>query len=135
VRRGEQGSSAVLVLMCVPLLVAVLGLVVDLGGKNQENERAAWTAEHAARAAAQQVDLGEVRDGQPSGYDLSAAQDAAQRVLSVAGMSGTISVADGQVTVTARSRYEPKILLVIPRDVTQSATVRVARGIGDQEQP
>jgi len=134
--RGEQGAVSVLVVMCIPALILVLGLVVDTAGKNDERDRTAWTAEQAARAAAEQIDLGAVREGQPTGYDLGAAQAAAQRVLSVAGMTGTMRLTDdGQVAVTATSQYQPVILLMIGHGVTQTATVRVAQGIGDQEWP
>ena len=84
-RRGEQGTVSVLVVMCIPALILVLGLVVDTAGKNDERDRAAWTAEQAARAAAEQIDLGAVRQGQPTGYDLDAAQAGFDAVVLAAG--------------------------------------------------
>jgi Flp pilus assembly protein TadG len=120
----------VLILMCVPVLVASLGLVVDTAGKLGLENQVQWTAEQAARAAGQQIQgptaqhaRGEVL------VDVDSAVAAARQVVSSSGMTGTVQVVGGQVEVTVTARYEAKILPV-SGDVTGHSTARTAHGVG-----
>jgi Flp pilus assembly protein TadG len=120
----------VFVLMCVPVLIAGFGVVVDLGGRYDTGNQVAWTAQQAARAAAQRLDAGGLQEGAPpTAWDLGQAEAAGQEVIGAAGMTGTVTFADGEVHVTTRAVYDPKVLGVGTWTVDGDASVRVVRGV------
>ena len=96
---GADGSvSLLLVVAGFGLLIAV-GLVVDGGQKLRSSQRADDAASEAARAAVLSIEPGStVRGGRPR-VDESAARDAAEAYLQRVGVSGSVTVGDGQVQV------------------------------------
>lgn len=128
--RGDDGHTGVLVLMCVPVLIAGFGVVVDLGGRYDAGNQVAWTAQQAARAAAQRLDAGGLQEGgTPTSWEVDQAAAAAQEVIGAAGMTGTVAFVDGEVCVTTRTTYDPKILGLGTWTVDGDASVRMVRGI------
>ncbi|MCL2091343.1 MAG: pilus assembly protein TadG-related protein [Micrococcales bacterium] len=128
--RGDDGHTGVLVLMCVPVLIAGFGVVVDLGGRYEAGNQVAWTAQQAARAAAQRLDAGGLQEGYPpTSWDLDQAAAAGQEVIGAAGMTGTVTFVDGEVLVTTQTTYTPKILGLRTWTVDGDASVRMVRGI------
>lgn len=132
-RLGDEGGSSVLILMCVPVLVAAFGLVVDYGGRLELEDQAQWAADQAARSAGQCIQQSTVQSGNlPISLDVEAARAAALNVVTAAGMDGTVTVSDGRIEVRVTAQYDPKILPV-PRDVTGYSSSRIAYGVGTDE--
>ena len=130
---GDEGGSSVLILMCVPVLVAAFGLVVDYGGRLELEDQVQWTADQASRSAGQCIQQATVQYGNvPTQLDVEAARAAALDVVSAAGMAGTVIVADGRIEVAVTARYDAKIL-PISGDVTGHSSARVAYGVGTEE--
>lgn len=99
-RRDDGSVSLTLVVMVTALLVAV-GLVVDGGAKLRAAQQATAVAGEAARAATQQVNVAQVQTAGTARLDTAAARRAARETLVEAGVDGTVTVATGQVSVTA----------------------------------
>ena len=136
-RRGEDGSVSLLLVVAVFGLFIAVGLVVDGGQKLRSSQRADDAAGEAARAAVLSIEPGStVRGGRPR-VDQSAARDAAEAYLQRAGVSGSVTVGDGQVQVRTTSSFTPSVLSIIglgAQTVTGQASARLVRGV-DQEQP
>ncbi len=99
-RRDGGSISLTLVVMVTALLVAV-GLVVDGGAKLRAVQQATAVAGEAARAATQQVNVAQVQTAGTARLNAAAARRAVRETLAEAGVDGTVTVATGQVSVTA----------------------------------
>jgi Flp pilus assembly protein TadG len=101
-KRVEDGGSIslALVVMVSALLVSV-GLVVDGGAKLRAVQQATAVAGEAARAASQQINVAGVQTAGTARLDTAAARTAARQTLAEAGVEGRVTVAGGQVSVTA----------------------------------
>lgn len=98
----DRGSVAVFVAAIVPALLAVFGLVLDLGQQLRAQRTAAAVAQEAARAGVESVDLGHYRGGALR-VDAATAAAAARGYLAAAGYSGLVRLtgpATLSVTVT-----------------------------------
>ncbi|GGC02993.1 pilus assembly protein TadG-related protein [Cellulomonas carbonis] len=138
VARGDDGAASVLVLGLVVVLMAVAGLVVD--GGRAVNARAALldAAEQAARAGANQVDIGSLRSGGQVSIDPTAARRAAEDFLVAQGHApadiGVVATAT-EVEVHLQGEVETALLslvLIDSLDVEGSAVARAAVGITDE---
>ncbi|MCA0253359.1 MAG: hypothetical protein LCH76_13950 [Actinobacteria bacterium] len=135
-RTDERGSVTLWVAVMVIAFFMVVGLVVDGGGKIRATQEADAIAREAARSAGQSL----TRSAQASGdravtLNIPAARSAAQRYLSAAGATGTVSVDGATITVTATITYEPMFLTVLgPMTVTGKATARTAKVFEGEEQ-
>lgn len=109
----ERGDAAVAFVLLVPVLILVVGLVVDGAGQIQASEQATTIAQGAARAGAN----GGVSAKLPSSgaANISAGQGiaAASQYLAAAGVAGTVEVNGRTVTVTASKDYKTKFLSLI----------------------
>ncbi len=109
-RPREQGGLSIFVAICVMALVALLGLIVDGGGKLKASERADAIAQEAARAGGEQIDAGRAIPGNGIVVDPAAAHDAAVRYLQQAGFKGSYNIypADGgrELVVDLSSTYQ-----------------------------
>lgn len=112
-RTPDRGSgiAAYMVAMAV-VLFAFAGLVLDGGAALTARGQAADTAQQAARAGADALDVGSLRSGVLRA-DSAAAVAAAQAVLSAAGVDGQVGVAGSQVTVTAHVTRPTAILSMV----------------------
>lgn len=115
-RRDDEGGAGVFALMCVPVLVACFGLVVDVGGRLEMESQVQWTADQAARAAGQRIDTWAAQsDGVPTTMDVAAAVAAAEEVVSLAGMTGEVTVSDGRVQIVVTGHSTPRSSRSRPR--------------------
>jgi Flp pilus assembly protein TadG len=111
-RRDERGAAAAFVVLFTLALLAAAGLVID-GGYALAGKRAAMNdAEQAARAGADALNQGALRDGTIQ-VDPGKAVMAAQNYLSSIDATGTVAVHGGEVTVTVTAQQDTKILTAV----------------------
>lgn len=135
--RGEDGSVSLMLVVAVFGLLLAVGLVVDGGQKLRSTQRADDAAAEAARAAVLSIEPAGAITGLRPRVNESAAREAAEAYLQRAGVSGTVTVGDGQVRVRTSSTFTPSFLSLIglgAQTVTGQATARLARGV-EREQP
>ena len=132
--RDERGSITVWLTLSSFVMIFLVGLSVDLGGQVHADERAHDLAAQAARAGGEEVEGGAAIEGRDLTIEPAAARAAAQSYLQTAGMSGTVTVTNGNtITVTVRDTYDPQFLGLIginKLDVTGTATARLIRTLG-----
>lgn len=136
--RGDAGNASIILVFITPALFGVAGLVVDGGRALNARQHAANQAEQAARAAADAVDVDAIRTGAALAIDPLAGRTAAERYLSAAGATGTVSLGPRSVTVTVKARTQTAFFAVIGVNyinVTGTATARPARGVVTEEAP
>lgn len=125
----ERGGGAVSVPVTVLLLamLAVAGLAVDGARKAQQVATADAVAEEAARTGAQAVDTAAAQRGDPR-LDPPAARTAAQRYLSAAGATGTVTVTGDRIKVDVALSTGTVLLGLVGVDIVTargSAEVRL----------
>lgn len=99
--RDDLGSISLTLVVIVTALLVAVGLVVDGGAKLLAVQQATAAAGEAARAAAQQVNVGQVQTAGSARLNAVAARRAAEDALATAGVEGTVTVTAGRVSVTA----------------------------------
>jgi len=111
-RPEEGGAATIFVVLFTVALLAVAGLVVD-GGYALAAKRAAMNhAEQAARAGADALNQGALRDGRTI-VDPGRAVHAAQAYLALVGAHGSVGIDGGEVTVTVTDRQETVLLSAV----------------------
>lgn len=132
--RGSWSAYAVVTFAGLMLLV---GLVVDGGAKIQATERAEAVAREAARAGGQAVQSGAAMRGTGAYADAAAARAAATSYLDAAGVTGTVTVVDGQTVQVTATGSAPTVFLNIVGigevSGTGEAEARIARVVAGQE--
>lgn len=108
--RGDRGSATVWALGVVAVVALLAGAVLDGGNAMAARVQALDIAQQAARAGANQLDLGALRNEGLVRLDPGAAQAAAAAFLRQAGATGTATATPAQVTVTV-TRSQPTMLL------------------------
>lgn len=134
----DEGAVSVFVLALVVVLMVVAGLVVD-GGRAVNARAAAFdAAEHAARAAANQLEAVTLRATGEMVLDPAAAQAAAVDNLVARGYDAarvTVTTTGTEVTVTVQDDV-PTVLLslafISSFEVEGVATARAAAGIAEE---
>lgn len=128
-RPNDRGSITLWFVVIMLVLVCIVGLVVDGGGKIQARQRANFVAEEAARAAGQEIVRPLGMRGIATVVDPLTAQLAAQAYLARAGVPGVvIPVSPTTLVITTTITYQPKFLGLIgigPQVVTGRATVNL----------
>ncbi|MFE0725099.1 pilus assembly protein TadG-related protein [Streptomyces rochei] len=111
----DRGGVTVFVAVCVVVLIGIIGVAVDGGGKLRATERADHIAGEAARAGGQAIDPAAAISGESIVVEPPDAVAAAQAYLQSVGATGTVSVsADGKtLTVHTTGTYAPKFLPVV----------------------
>lgn len=137
-RRDERGSTTLFFVVMAIGLLAVVGLVVDGGGKIRELQQANAVAAQAARAGGQAINQPQAVRGNGATVNTAAAQAAAQLYLDQAGMNGHVQVLAGgtRLRVTTTSTYNTVFLGlagVNQMTVTGDAEVRLVEGIDGSE--
>ena len=114
----DRGSVGVYVVVVALGLLIAAGLVLDGGAAFAARGAAATAAQQAARAGADALDPASLRSTTPTGLrvDPTAARNAANRVLSAAGATGTVTVTGAAVTVTARIERPSYLLSAVGVD-------------------
>ncbi len=107
---GERGSLAVFLTVLVPGLLLVIGLAVDGGAKVAATQRANAVADEAARAGGQALDVAAALTGQLR-VDPTAAVTAAQDHLARSGVTGDVTVVDGDTLQVTTTLTEPTVFL------------------------
>jgi Flp pilus assembly protein TadG len=131
-RRGDQGSVTILIVGLSFALLMVAGLLYD-GGQILAGRREAFAvADSAARAGAQALDIGALRDGQATRLDPAAARAAAGSYLDRVGHTGTVSVEGDRVEVVVSHTVPLHLLGAVglsSRTVTGTGEARAVRGV------
>ncbi|MFC9001008.1 pilus assembly protein TadG-related protein [Streptomyces rochei] len=111
----DRGGVTVFVAVCVVVLIGIIGVAVDGGGKLRATERADHIAGEAARAGGQAIDPAAAISGESIVVRPPDAVAAAQAYLQSVGATGTVSVsADGEtLTVHTTGTYATKFLPVV----------------------
>lgn len=103
----ERGNAlSVFIVLLVPVLIVMIGLVVDGGGRLAAERAAETVAADAARAAV---------DARTTGGEAQARAAAEQR-LRAAGVTGEVTIDSGWVTVTSTVDHRTVFLSLIGVD-------------------
>ena len=131
--QADRGQATGMVVILVPTLVLAAGLVVDGGSALAAHVRVTHTADEAARAGAQQLDLAVYRSTGKVVLAPAAAHAAALEYLRGAGVTGQAAVAGNQVRVHATAHVATRLLGlagISTLTVRASGTARPARDPG-----
>lgn len=134
----ERGSVTIWIVTATFVMMTMVGLAVDLGGKVHAQQRAHSLAAQAARAGAQEVQGTPAVEGRYVAVDFQLARAAALQYLQAAGVTGTVAASAGDtITVTVTDTYRPRVLDALsvgPWDVAGTASARVIRTVDGAEQ-
>ena len=131
-QRGERGASALIVVLFAVALLAVAGLVIDGGYALGAKREAMNSAEQAARAGADALNQGALRDGETK-VDPGKAVAAAQSYLHSVGAQGTVSVTGGEVSVTVTAHQDTRILTAVGLGSIPVKATATARSIDEDD--
>lgn len=113
-RRDERGAATAFVVGMAITLLACAGLVVDGGTALNARMKLADDAEQAARAGAQELDQGALRDSGVVQVDDAAARQRAGAFMTARGYDVvSIEVVGDSVTVTASDVVQAQLLTII----------------------
>lgn len=130
-RHDQRGTITLWLVGFAMAMVALIGLVVDGGGKVWTQQRAQDLAAQAARVGGQHIQPDLAIHGEAARVDPGAARAATRAYLAAAGVSGTVTI-NGQDTITVQviDHYRPVILSLFgigETTVTATATARLNR--------
>lgn len=136
--RDERGSISIWMATASFIMIVLVGMAVDLGGKVHTQQQARNVAAQAARTGAQEVQASTaIRGGLPQA-SISNAKAAAYSYLAQADVEGTVTVRGGDtIVVQVSDTYDSKFLSIINLDsmrVTGEASARMIRTEGGVEQ-
>ena len=135
--RDEGGAVSVWFATAALVMVILVGMTVDLGGKVHAQQRTRSVAAQAARTGAQEVQGSTAIRGEELRVDINAAKSAAQGYLNAAGVEGSVTVVNGDtLIVRTTDTYDSKFLGIIGLDampVTGEAAARLIRAQGGIE--
>lgn len=134
----DRGGIAVFTAIVTVMLLGIIGLVLDGGGKLRATERADTVAMEAARAAGQALDPAAAITGADYRVDPQAATAAAEAYLHQAGMSGKVSISADRttITVTITETYATKFLPVVgigSLPVTGHGNAKLLHGVNNPD--
>ncbi|WP_338752170.1 TadE/TadG family type IV pilus assembly protein [Janibacter alittae] len=133
----ESGSASIFVVTSAFVMIMLVGIAVDLGGKVYAQQNAQDVARHAARTAGQAIQVPEAVRGEEVVADPQAARQAAQRYLNGSDMSGRATVVDSETMhITTSDTYETKFLGIIGIEgfaVHGEAEARIVRVVDGAE--
>ncbi len=135
--RDQSGQITVFVTVVMAGLVAIAGLVADGGTVMAAHQEAVSEAFSAARAAAQDLEVGTLRSNDTVLVDPAAAEATVASFITAEGHRATVSVNGDQVTVTV-SFSQPMAILsafgIGPAHVSGTATVTAYRSVAGAQQ-
>ena len=129
--RDQAGVAAVFFVFVAMAMVAVAGLVIDGGYAMAAKRTCQQQAEQAARAGADALNQGGLRDGTDT-VNPQAAAAAAHAFLTGVGAHGTVTINGRTVTVTVTTREPTKILSAVGVDSLGVSETASARSISDE---
>lgn len=129
--RRERGTATAFTLILVLAVIAFAGLVLDGGLAVSAKVAAISTAQSAARAGAQELDLQALRDSGQLRLDPARAQATAQDWLARAGATGTATATatTDTVTVTVTTRSRTQLLQLVGVDAIPVAATATAQAV------
>ncbi len=125
----DAGTATAFTLILIVALFAFAGLVLDGGLAVAAKVRAVATAQAAARAGADQLDLARLRTTGQLRLDPSHARTAARSWLTRAGATGTVTVTADTVTVAVTDRSRTQLLGLIGVDAIPVAATATAEAV------
>ena len=128
----EDGAATIFVVGLATALLMVAGLLYDGGRVLAARREAFHTADNAARAAAQAVDIEVVRSGAAPLLDVAAAEIAARGYLERLGLDGEVVITGDQVSVTVSMDVEMALLQAVGLDgrtVTGTGRAQIVQGV------
>jgi len=130
----DTGSVTVLMLFLTISMMITAGIVIDGGRAMAGRQRAANTAEQAARLGADQLDLAAMRSGARTPLNTAAARADAIAFVNASGsnMTGTVTITGDTVSVHVTHTMPTSLLgLIGITSFTQSARseARPVRGV------
>jgi Flp pilus assembly protein TadG len=128
----EDGAATIFVVGLATALLMLAGLLFDGGRILSARREAFHTADNAARAAAQAVDIEAVRSGAAPLLDVADAEVAAREYLERLGLDGEVLVTADQVSVTVSIDVEMALLQAIGlngRTVTGTGRAQIVEGV------
>ncbi|MEV0604269.1 pilus assembly protein TadG-related protein [Streptomyces sp. NPDC050315] len=131
VPRGDSGQVTAVVVVSAAGLFLFAGLVIDGGLALAGKVRAADTAQEAARAACQEVDLPHLRATHRMRLNAPAARAAASARVAVVGDTARIHVTGDEARVTVTHVQKTQVLSLVGLGrltTTASATAHLERG-------
>lgn len=135
-QRDERGAISVWFATASLVMIILVGMTVDLGGKVHAQQQARSAAAQAARTGAQEVQGSTAIRGEELRVDINAAKSAAQGYLNAAGVEGSVTVNGDTLIVRTTDTYDSKFLGIIGLDsmrVTGEASARLIRAQGGTE--
>jgi Flp pilus assembly protein TadG len=118
----ERGDAAVAFVLLVPVLILVVGLVVDGAGQIKASEQATTIAQGAARAGANGGVSAKLPSSGAANISAGQAINAANQYLAASGITGNVEVNGRTVTVTAHKDYKTKFLSMFVGTLTGKGT-------------
>lgn len=113
-KHGERGSNTLFFAALLVSFMAIVGLVVDGAGMIKATQEADQLAQHAARQAGQQIDPSSLIQGAKEvKLDTTAAKTAAQKYITTAGATGTVTISGDKIRIQVKTRYGTKFLTLI----------------------
>lgn len=125
--RDDRGQLTLFFAVVVVGLFLIAGLVLDAGAQLRATQRAQATAEEAARAGAQAVDVDALMHGTATRLDPGQARQAATGYLSDSAVQGTASAGTETVTVEVTSTEPTLFLSLIGISELQASGTATAR--------
>lgn len=124
-RDDERGNITPMMLVFVPMLLLIVGLVVDGAGKIQAHDQAQMIASGASRSAANALASQVIVNGSLL-LDTRTARLTAMDYVQAAGMTGTVDVIGGSIVVNVETEYATKFISIIgisslPAEATATA--------------
>jgi Flp pilus assembly protein TadG len=140
--RDERGSMSVVVVLWALVITMVAALVIDGGLAISQRERAADIADQAARAEAQNVDEGTLRDsgqaqilpddcGRALAYLATAAASVHYGKAAIDGCALSDDAPGNTVTVTVHLTYSPFVFDLFGGTITVTETGTATAATGD----
>ena len=133
--RTERGSASVWAMLIISgAFTVLLGLVVDGGRVLDARIAASRAAAQAARVGADSLSSASVRDGHDV-INVEMAKARAQKYLTDAGLTGTVSVSGQTVTVAVAGKSSTQILGVIGITSFPIEETETAQAITEEDVP
>ena len=129
---SDAGQVTPFTVVMATALFLVAGLVLDAGLALSTKVQALDTAQAAARAGAQQLNLNVYRTTGVAELDPARAEQVARAWLTSAGVEGDASATTAVVTVTVRRASRTQLLQLLgirELDVTATASARAVQGV------
>ena len=112
--RAGRGQALIWVALLLPLLLSIVGLALDGGIVFAARRQAQNTADAAARAGAQEIDVARYRETDEVVLDNRWARYEARRYLAGLGeRNATVDIAGNQVFVTVRREVQLSFLRLV----------------------